>query len=369
MSRQGLQILFESLKLGDLTIPNRLIMASLTRMRGDPATGVPNDLFVEYYSQRASAGLIISECSAIAHNGDCFLGSGGIYNKAQVKGWKKVTDAVHNKGGRMFLQIWHAGRAVHPHLVKEQTIGPSAIAIRGMIFGTDMAYAVPKEMTQDDIKLVKEQFRQGAQNAKEAGFDGVELHGANGYLIDQFLRDGSNHRKDIYGGSVENRNRFCLEVLDELISVYGPGRVGIKLSPVGRYQDMHDSDPIKTYSHLVQEIEKKGIAYIQFMEPDEAFADKTQHYERGGDQMARICHSFRPYYSGNLVINNNLTPEIAAKAIESGDANAASFGRYFISNPDFVERVKNGWPLNKWDAHTFYTGGAKGYTDYPFYKA
>nr|BAJ93795.1 predicted protein [Hordeum vulgare subsp. vulgare] len=367
MEHNPLDILFETVKLGDFTLHNRFIMASLTRCRGDPTNGIPTDLHVQYYSQRASAGAIFSECSPIANNAQSFLGAGGIYTKEQIEGWKKVTQAVHEKGGKIFIQIWHGGRSVNPEAVGEGIIGPSAIAIRGKSTRTGNEYPVPKEMSKDDIKLVKEQFRQGALNAKEAGFDGVELHGANGYLIDTFIRDGSNQRTDEYGGSIENRCRFCLEVIDILIEVFGCGKVGIKLSPVGRFQDMYDSDPIATYSYLLKELEKKNIAFVQLMELNEAFKGESAH-EAGEKQIAEVCKTLRPFFKNALIINNNLTPESAAKAIKEGHADLVSFGRYFISNPDFIERVKNNWHLAEWDRNTFYAGGEKGYADYPNFE-
>jgi len=361
-----LSILTQSTTLGDLTLPNRIIMASLTRNRADPKTGIPNDLHVEYYSQRASAGLILTECSPISNNAQSFLGAGGIYTKEQVEGWKRVTESVHQKQGKIFIQIWHGGRAVNPTTVGEQTFGPSAVAIRGKNkYGQE--YAVPKEMTKEDIELVKGWFKTGAQNAKEAGFDGIELHGANGYLVDEFIRDGSNKRTDEYGGSIENRCRFCLEVIDILIEVFGAKRVGIKLSPVGRFQDMYDSDPVATYKYLLEELSNREIAYVQLMEPLEAFRGEP-FYEEGDKQIAQVCKTLRPYFKGTLVINNNLTPEGAANAIREGYADFASFGRYFISNPDFVERIKNKWSYAEWDRNTFYTGNEKGYTDYPTYS-
>jgi len=365
MESNDLSILTEPATLGDLTLSNKLIMASLTRNRADPKTGIPNDLHVEYYAQRASAGLILTECSPISNNAQSFLGAGGIYTKEQVEGWRKVTDSVHQKQGKIFIQIWHGGRAVNPSIVGEETFGPSALAIRGKNrYGQE--YAVPKEMTKDDIELVKGQFKQGAINAKEAGFDGIELHGANGYLVDEFIRDGSNKRTDEYGGSIENRCRFCLEIIDILIEVFGAKRVGIKLSPVGRFQDMYDSDPVATYKYLLEELSKRGIAYVQLMEPLEAFRGEAFH-EEGDKQIAQVSKTLKPYFKGAVVINNNLTPEMAAKAIKEGDADFVSFGRYFISNPDFVERIKNKWSYAEWNRDTFYTGSEKGYTDYPTY--
>lgn len=363
--QQQLSNLFEPYQLGDVFLPNRIIMAPLTRCRCDIETGIPTDLNALYYSQRASAGLIITECTPVAKNATSFAGVARIYTKEQVQGWKKVTEAVHAKGGRIFNQIWHAGRAAHPALTGEQNIAPSAIAIRGNL-RSNLPHVVPREMTKEDIELVKEQFRQAAINAKEADFDGVELHGAGGYLLDQFLRDSTNKRTDEYGGSVENRCRLTLEITDIFIEVFGKGRVGVKVMPVGRFQDMYDSDPVATYSYLLKELEKRGIAYVQLMEPDEVFAQPTG-YGLGSEQIAEVCKTLRPFFKGTIIMNNNLTPEIAAKKIAAGDADLASFGRYFISNPDFVERVQNGWDYNEGDATTFYSGGAKGYVDYPFY--
>jgi len=366
-SQEVFKTLGQEHKIGDLVLKNKFVMASLTRIRCDPKTGVPGDLAVNYYSQRASAGLIMTECSAISHAGNSFIGCGAIYNKDQVEGWKRVTDAVHKKGGRIYIQIWHAGRAAHPSQTGEQSISSSAVAIRGNL-RSGLPHVQPKAMTEEDFEAVRQQFRQGALNAKEAGFDGVELHGANGYLMDQFLRDSVNQRTDEYGGSIENRCRLPLEIIDILIEAFGAKRVGIKLSPVGRYQDMFDSDPLTLYSYLLQELDKRGIGHIQLMEPGERDPAAGQYYVPGEQQMPEVCKVLRPYFKGTIMINNNLTPETAAEALNEGVADLACFGRYFISNPDFVERVQNGWDLNQWDANTFYVGGEKGYIDYPFYR-
>jgi len=340
-------------------------MAPLTRIRCDPKTGVPTDLVAEYYAQRASAGLIITECAPVAHNGNSFIGCGGIYTQEQVEGWKKVVKAVHDKGTKIYLQIWHAGRAAHPSQTGEPNLAPSPLAIRGNL-RKNLPHAQPKEMTKDDIKTVLEQFRQGTLNAKAAGFDGIEVLGSAGYLVDQFLRDGVNQRTDEYGGSAENRCRFPLEIMDILIEVFGAKRVGIKLSPVGRFQDMYDSDPIKTYTYFLKELDKRGVSYVHLMEPDEFYADPT-YYGRGSLQIEEVCKTFRPIFSGTIIINNNITPESAAKAIKEGYADLAAFARYYIANPDFVERVENNWPLAEPDPNTYYVGGVKGYTDCPRY--
>jgi len=368
MSAHSYTHLFETYKLGDLTLKNRFVMASLTRSRADHKTMIPTERHVEYYSQRTSAGLILTECSPISPTAPSFSGPGGIYNKEQVEGWRKVTEAVHAKEGLIFLQIWHAGRSAHPSLTGVQPIGPSAIIIRESLH-RNVPHVEPREMTKDDIKEILEQFRQGAMNAKEAGFDGIELHGANGYLIDEFLKDGTNHRTDEYGGSVENRVRFPLQVMDILIEVFGASRVGIKLSPVGRYQDMYDSDPFTLYRHFLTELDNRKIAYVQFREP-EAKNHPLSQLPLGAEQIAEVAKTFRPYFNnGAVFINESLTPDTAEKAISEGTADLAVFGRYFISNPDFVARVKNGWPFNDWDVTTFYVPGDKGYIDYPVYNS
>jgi len=365
MNKKTTQILFQKYKLGDLTLSNRIVMASMTRCRCDPKTGVPTDLHVLYYAQRASAGLIMSECAPIANNGQSFMGNGGIYTQEQIQGWKRVTDAVHQKGSKIFVQIWHAGRSAHPDLVGEPNIGPSPIAIKGDLI-PGFTHKVPKEMTKEDIKKVLNQFKQGAINAKQAGFDGIELHGANGYLVDQFLRDSSNHRTDEYGGSVENRARFGLEAIDALIEVYGAKRVGIKLSPVGRYQDMYDSNPLATYSYLLKQLESRGIAYVQLVEPGDEPDSEGQTAPK--KQMPNVSKALRPFFKGTIMINNNLTAELAAKSITEREADIASFARPFMANPDYVERVRNDWPVEKPDFSTAYKGGEKGFTDFASYK-
>lgn len=263
------QPLLTPVKVGDYDLPNRVVMCALTRCRADKTTHTANDLHVEYYAARANAGLILTECSAISFDGNSFIGSASIYTDEQVLAWKKVTDAVHAKGGKIFLQIWHGGRASHPdNLGGIIPIAPSAIAINGSIHTANgrVPHAVPREATLEDIKKLIADFRKGAENAKAAGFDGLELHGANGYIIDQFLRDGSNKRTDEYGGSIENRARLLFEVLDQLIEVFGAGKVGIKLSPTNDYNGMEDSDPIALFDYLIENLNKRNIAFVEVME-------------------------------------------------------------------------------------------------------
>lgn len=364
--------LFDEFNYGGLKLRNRIVMASLTRLRCAPKAGFPTEMQVAYYSQRATyAGLIISESSPISPIGQDKPGSPGIFTQEQVDGWRKVVNAVHEKGCYMFLQLWHAGRTAHPTVIEAQNLGASPIAIRGVVRGKNIPHGVPKEMDQDDINMVIEQYRQAAIKAKDAGFDGVELQAANAFLVDQFLKDTTNIRTDKYGGSVENRCRFCLEIIDTLIGVWGAKRVGIKISPVGRSHDIFDSNPVALYSHLLTELDKRGIAHVQIMEPSPMHSEikfkTTNHYGPGEDQIKNCAQTLRPFFKGTIICNNKLTPEAALAKINDGEADLVSFGRHYISNPDLPLRIKNGWPLAEYDDDTFYGGNEKGYTDYPCY--
>lgn len=366
MDTKAPKILFEKYKLGDLTLSNRFIMASMTRSKADKKTNIPSDIQVLYYSQRASAGLILTESIPIANNAQAFMGNGGLFSSKQAQGWKRVNDAVHAKGGKIFAQLWHGGRSAIPALNGEQNIAPSAICINGELF-PGVAFEQPREMTKEDIRTVLGQFKQAAIYAKEAGFDGVELHGAYGFLIDQFLKESSNLRTDEYGGSIENRSRFCLEAIDLLIEVYGAKRVGIKLSPVGRRFDIYDGNPVALFSYLLKELDKRGIAYVQLVEPaDKNYSPEQVEPEK---QMPSVCKALRSFFKGTIMINNKQTPESASKAIQDGDADIVAFGTNFIGNPDYVERIRNGWELSTTNFTTLYADGETGYTDYPFYKA
>lgn len=364
--------LFTPLKVGSLSLPHRIIMAALTRVRADPKTSVPTDLHAEYYSQRAGAGFILTECSQIAPEGSCYPEACGIYSEAQVSGWKKVTDAVHAKGGRIILQIWHAGRAAHPDLHEgKQGISSSNEPIRDLARTPNgkVPHATPRAMEAEDFRYVLESFRKGAENAKKAGFDGVQLHGANGYLVDQFLRDSANHRKDEYGGSIENRCRFPLQIVDQLVEVFGGDRVGVKVSPLGRYQDMSDSDPVALYGYFFEELNKRNVAYVEVMEKNECFAgpSKNLHPHPDSQMKGTVAENLRRFFKGIYIANNNLTCEMGNEFIEKGWADAVSYGRMYISNPDLAERFRNGWPLIEPQEEFFYSKGEKGYTDYPFY--
>ena len=352
--------LFSPLQLGPIELPNRILMAPLTRCRAS-AGGVPNALMATYYAQRATAGLIISEATQISPRGIGHPGTPGLYTDEQVAGWKDVTAAVHAKGGRIVAQLWHVGRASHPVYQPngDLPVAPSAIAPVGMVMTPDgpQPYVTPRALITKEIAGVVEEYRQGAKNALEAGFDGVELHNANGYLPDQFLRDATNQRSDRYGGSVENRARFSLEVMAALIGVWGADRVGIRLSPSGVFNGMSDSNPEATFGHIIKELNKLGLAYLHITE---AIARDLAHGAR-----AIPTSLFRPLFDGNLIVNGGFTFERAQDYLARREADAIAFGVSFIANPDLPERFRQGAPLNPPDVPTFYGGGPQGYTDYP----
>jgi N-ethylmaleimide reductase len=354
--------LLSGIKLGRYELRNRAAMSALTRCRANYADGIPNNLHVKYYSERAAnAAFVLTECSAVHPRGNCFPGSTGIWNNDQVEGWKKVTEAVHEKNGRIFLQIWHSGRATTSDMIGGlKPIAPSAVKNR---FKGDE----PEALTTDGIKEIVDLFRKGAERALKAGFDGVELHGANGYLVDQFLRDATNLRKDEYGATLEGRCKLALELIDALSSVYGSDRVGIKLSPVSRYNDMFDSDPVATFTYLLKELNKKKIAFAEIVQAPESPMIPNLYGVKGEDQIPDTFSTFRPAFSGVLIGNNNFDPVSAEALLSSGKADMITFGRMFLANPDLVNRIKNGYELNAPDYATFYTPGAKGYCDYPHY--
>lgn len=352
--------LFSPLKLGNYELRNRVFMAPMTRCRAD-AGRVPNDLMAQYYSQRASAGLIITECTQISPTAVSFPNTPGIHSPEQVAGWKRATQAVHDKGGRIFLQVWHTGRASHPDAIPGglQPVAPSAIPAKGTIYTPNgmQTYATPRALTIDEIQEIVSQFSQAAKNAVQAGFDGVELHGANGYLVDEFIRDGSNQRTDRYGGSIENRARFPVEVTQALIRAVGPERVGVRLSPSGTYNDMHDSNARATFGHVVRELDKLNPAYLHITEANQ------KDVGHGGDDIP--VSYFRPLFKNVLVTNGGFTREKGDHYIAAGHANAIAFGTSFLANPDLPARLKTGAAQNIPDPNTFYASGPLGYIDYP----
>lgn len=350
--------LFDPIQLGELILPNRIIMSPLTRSRSG-AQRIPNKLMAEYYTQRASAGLIISEATAVTPQGVGYADTPGIWSDEQVAGWRLVTDAVHKAGGRIILQLWHVGRISDPMFLNgDLPVAPSAIAAQGHVslVRPHKAYVTPRALETSEIPGIVAAYRKGAENAKAAGFDGVEIHGANGYLLDQFLQDGTNKRTDQYGGSIENRARLMLDVTDAAIDVWGAGRVGVHLSPRGDSHDMSDSNKLETFGYLARELSKRQIAFICARE---RVADDSI-----GPQLKEI-------FGGPYIANEALDFESAQQLLQQGKADAAAFGRLYIANPDLVERFAAGADLNPPDSSTFYAPGsdghaAGGYTDYPF---
>lgn len=360
--------LFDSLKLGDITIKNRIIMAPLTRMRSKQPGNIPYELNAKYYAQRATAGLIISEATQISQQGQGYPATPGIHSKEQVAGWKLITDAVHKNGGKIFLQLWHVGRISHSSHQPNGglPVAPSAIKPSGKVFTADWKqadYETPHALTIEEIQAILGDYKKAAQNAKDSGFDGVEVHGANGYLLDQFLQDGSNKRADSYGGSIENRARFLLEAVDLVISVWGKERVGVRLSPYGTFNDMSDSDPIALFGYVMKELSNRGIAYVHVIEPRATSAG-------GNDTVAKDMPStselFKKSFNGVFISAGGYTPDTAKKTVEIGNADAVAFGRLYIANPDLPERMKEDAELNPYNRATFYGGTEAGYTDYPF---
>jgi 2,4-dienoyl-CoA reductase-like NADH-dependent reductase (Old Yellow Enzyme family) len=348
--------LFDPLKVGDLVWPNRIVMAPLTRCRAGESR-VPTALMAEYYAQRASAGLILSEATSVTPMGVGYPDTPGIWSIEQVEGWKHVTAAVHAAGGRIFLQLWHVGRISDPHFLNgELPVAPSAIAAEGHVslLRPMRNYVVPRTLDLSELPGVIEAYRKGAEHAKLAGFDGVELHGANGYLLDQFLQDSTNHRTDEYGGSIENRARLMLEVVDAAVSVWGKGSVGLHLAPRGDSHSMGDSNPFATFSYVAREAGRRGIAFLFLRESQDA---------------PRIAPALKEAFGGVCIANQNLTREGAEAVLASGEADAVSFGRDFIATPDLPLRLLKGAPLNVQRPECFYGYGQPdltvGYTDYP----
>ncbi len=358
MSQPSLHLLSPA-QLGPLRLANRMVMAPMTRNRA-AAGNVASDLAVLYYRQRASAGLIVTEGTQVSERGVGYANTPGIYSDAQVAGWRKVTDAVHERGGKIFAQIWHVGRVSHPSFQPngELPVAPSAIAPEGHAYTASgpQAHPVPRALGLGEIPGVIAEFVTGTRCAREAGFDGVEIHGANGYLIDQFLRDGSNHRNDAYGGPVENCVRFLREVTAAGADAWSPDRVGVRLSPLSSYNDMSDSDPFATFGLAARVLDGFGLAYLHLI--------ATGSFEPESEEGRMTAH-LRERFRGPMIVNGGYTLETAEAEISSGRADLVSFGSSFLANPDLPERFAAGAALNAPNPATFYGGGAAGYTDYP----
>lgn len=359
--------LFSPVNIGPYQLAHRVVMAPLTRMR-TVKDNIPNDLMVEHYAQRATqGGYIVAEATVISPDGHGYYGAPGIYTKEQAEGWKRVTDAVHAKGGIIFLQLFHSGRQSHIDLQPDGglPIGPSVVEHEDYVYtptGWTTA-TLNRALEIGEIHAIVNDFRKAAEMAKTAGFDGVELHGANGYLVDQFLQDGSNHRIDAYGGSIENRSRFLLEVVQGMVAVWGGDRVGVRLGPSGTFGSMHDSNPIALFSYAAEQLNKFGLAYLHIIEP----RIKGSFEEGEGLQPVASAH-LRKIFKGTIISAGGFDREDAEAIIERGDADLVAFGRHFVANPDLVERLKNDLPLNPYDRETFYGGDERGYNDYPFYQ-
>lgn len=344
--------LLDPIRVGDLDLPNRVFMSPLTRLRGTE-DHVPTPLMAEYYAQRAGAGLIISEGVPVDPMGVGYRQVPGIWNQTQVEAWKAIPKAVHDAGGQIFMQIWHVGRISHPMFLQGRTpVAPSAVKPKGNVslVRPPTEFVVPRALTTAEVKEVVEQFRRGAQNARAAGFDGVELHGANGYLLDQFLQDGTNHRTDEYGGPVENRARLMLECADAAASVFGPGRVGMHLAPHSPSHDISDSDPVATFTYVIRELGRRGLGFICVRDP------------LGPKHLGRVL---KDAFGGVLVSNEGYTLETAEEVVERGEADAVAFGKLFIANPDLPLRFAERAELNAPTPETFYSHGEQGYVDYP----
>ena len=362
----SINTLFTPLQLGKITLSNRVIMPPLTRMRAPQ--GVPTALSAEYYAQRASAGLIITEATAISTQAHGYPDMPGIYNDAQIAGWKEVTQAVHDKGGKIVLQVVHSGRTSHSSYNADHAapVAPSAlIQASGQAFTPSFSlvdFELPRALRTDELPGIVADFRQAAVNAIQAGFDGVELHAANGYLLDQFMQDGSNHRDDAYGGSIEGRARLLLDTVEAVSDAIGADRLAVRLSPYGNFNDMNDSDPVGLFTHVIDQLNAYGLAYLHLIEPRASSIGL-------GDELsvdsANNVQLFRSVFKGPLLSAGGYTAETGDAAIAAGHADAIGFGRAFIANPDLVARIKLGAPLNKYNRSTFYGSREAGYTDYP----
>jgi len=363
-----MSILNTPLQLGELSLKNRVIMAPLTRMRSKQPGNIPHELNATYYTQRASAGLIVSEATQISPQGQGYPATPGIYSAEQVAGWQTVTQSVHDAGGLMVLQLWHVGRISHSSYQPNGSlpVAPSAIAPSGKVYTPtwqQVPYETPVALDQAGIQAILTDYQRACQHALDAGFDGVEVHGANGYLLDQFLQDGTNHRTDGYGGSIENRARLLLAVVDIAIATWGPGRVGVRLSPYGTFNDIHDSDPVALFTYVVGELNRRGIAYVHLIEPRATTAGGNDTLNTEAPSTSEL---FRPLLTIPLVSAGGYDPQTAIATVASGGADAIAFGRWFIANPDLPARIEDGVALTPYDRRTFYGGTEKGYTDYPF---
>lgn len=373
MATSKANALFTPVTLGAIELKHRVVMAPLTRSRSIQPDSIPGDLMRTYYAQRASdGGLIIAEATNVSQASRGWLGAPGLYSGAQVAGWKSIVSAVHAAGGRMMAQLWHTGRSSHVAMTGgadpvSASVDPGYWQNPGHLVSIPGGWAQPsphRAATLADIAAIVEDYRHAARCAMDAGFDGVEVHAANGYLIDQFLQDGSNRRSDGYGGSLANRSRLLFEIVAALTSVWGAGRVAVRLGPGGTWNGMSDSDPLKLFSYVAEQLNRFDLAYLHLIEPrvDGSVTTAPDHGAVAAEQL-------RPVFAGKLIAAGGFEPLTAEAAVANGLLDAVAFGRHFVANPDLVHRIRNGWPLNAYDRETFYTFAAKGYTDYPLYDA
>lgn len=361
--------LFTPIQAGAHRLPHRVAMAPMTRNRAGEGNA-PTETNAEYYAQRASAAMVVTEATQVSPRGVGYPNTPGIHTGEQVDGWRLVTDAVHDRGGTIFLQLWHVGRISHPSLQPDggRPVAPSPVKPEGraQTYEGPKPFVTPRALETEEVPEVVEEFREGARRAREAGFDGVEIHGANGYLVDQFLRDGTNRRTDRWGGPVESRARFLLEVAEAAADVWGADRVGVRLSPLSGFNDMSDSDPETTFGHAAARLDELGLAYLHVVEPDPGEgAGRPEPGSATDRERPAAVRRIREAFSGPLMANNAYDRASAGRAIEEGFADLVSFGRLFLANPDLPERFAEGAPLNEPDPSTFYGGGDEGYTDYP----
>lgn len=355
------QPLLTKYNLSGMELANRMVMAPMTRSRAGEEN-VPTDLMAKYYRQRSSAGLIISEGTQISHQGIGYPWTPGIHTDEQVEGWKKVTNAVHEESGKIFAQLWHVGRVSHPlYHDGEPPVAPSAVKPEGQIFTADgmKDFVAPRALEMNEIPGIVEDYAQAARNAIKAGFDGVEIHGANGYLIDQFLKDGTNKRDDQYGGNLENRTRFAIEAVQAVVDTIGAEKTGIRFSPAGRNQGIIDSNPKETFGYLLEKLNNFNLAFVHLMEPMSDVSD-LENYP------TEVTKYFRDIYEDTIITNAGYDQESGNKAIEDGTADLVAYARLFLANPDLPARFAANAELNEPDQNTFYGGEEKGYTDYPF---
>ena len=363
--------LFEPVRLGRYDLPHRMVMAPLTRSRARQPGNVPSPLNACYYAQRASAALIVTEATQVSQQGQGYAWTPGIHSREQIEGWRLITDAVHKAGGLIFLQLWHVGRISHPSLQPDGMlpVAPSAIRPSGEAFienengeGELVPFITPRALQIEEMPYIVHQYARGSRNALEAGFDGVEVHAANGYLLDQFINSRSNHRADAYGGAIEHRARLLMEVVEAVSDVWGQDRVGVRLSPLSTFNDIGDDDPETTFGHIAEKLNGSALAYLHIVNPAVAAIEKGIEPDPGAMGMLELM---RERYRGTLIIAGGFDHDTAERWLQQGKADLIAFGRKFLANPDLPERFRSGASLNADDPSTYYGGGAKGYTDYP----